>query len=56
MVDKTKIDKLKIVNLDNEMDDEMDIIIESKETINHLNKSEVDAVDVAENTDNSSNA
>lgn len=40
VVDKTKIDKLKIVNLDNEMDDEMDIIIESKENITHLNKAE----------------
>lgn len=38
VVDKTKIDKLKIVNLDNEMDDEMDIIIESKDSITRLNQ------------------
>lgn len=67
VVDKTKIDKLKIVNLDNEMDDEMDIIIESKENISHLNKAEgeldvvttaaVSVTTVDTNTDsNSSNA
>lgn len=54
VVDKTKIDKLKIVNLDNEMDDDMDMIIESKEAINCINKDEL--VADSDNADNSSNA
>lgn len=58
IIDKTKIDKLKIVNLENEMDDEMDIIIESKAEIGHLNKDEesCNSEDFEASNKNSSNA
>lgn len=48
VVDKTKIDKLKIVNLDNDMDDEMDVIIESKDSavhVQHLDKDQDESAD-----------